>query len=405
MRRRRVLVINLGWEQEPLIDSLARREDLELYGVHYDENFYRGAEWKDVLVCDLRDLPSILKFADSVKPHAVVSDQCDYSHFAQAVIAERYGLPGPEIRTAQIATNKFLQRKRAEEEGILVPRFRLCTSPEEALRAVKELGLPAVLKPTDNRGSFGVTRVDHIEEVEEAFYEALAHSHSRFILVEEFIRGVHITVDGYAFRERGPVSLALATKKLIGTKHQVAMDILYPGDLPPELYRNAMRLNEEVNRKIGFSFGMLHSEYMVSERGIFLIESANRGGGVYTSEIIVPEVSGVDVVSQYISDCLGENQDLYTGEVQTNRVLLKFFKLPPGRIKSIEGLEELRSDPRVLKLRLSVKEGDTVEEITNDAARHGFLILRAEGDVFRTAEEMIARIRIEYEEDGDGPDQ
>lgn len=143
-------------------------------------------------------------------------------------------------------------------------------------------------------------------DLDSYYFDALVNSHSRLVLAERFIHGVHITVDGYAFPDAGCKSLALATKKMLGGERQVAVDILYPGELDKDIYFKAMQHNETVNTALGFRFGMLHSEYMITETGeIYLIEVANRGGGVYTSEIIVPAVSGIDLVEQYCSDCCG----------------------------------------------------------------------------------------------------
>ena len=395
--KKRCLVINLGWEQEPLLERLAAREDIELYGIHYDENYFQGANWKDILICDLRDLPRILEFAEKVKPQAVISDQCDYSYFAQAVIAEKYNLPGPRVAEAQRATNKYLQRTLTQKGGFPVPRFFLCRNLEEAREAARTIGFPLIVKPVDNRGSFGVNRVEGEEDLADSFYEALAHSHSREVLVEEFVEGVHITVDGYVFQEGGVKSLALASKKMLGGRRQVAMEIIYPGELPESIYHKAWELNEKINRFLGFRFGFIHSEYMVRGHEVFLIETANRGGGVYTSEIIVPEVSGCNLVEEYIRDALGEGKSRAPEKIERHRVMLKFFRLSEGTIEKIEGIEKINGDERVLKFRLLVKPGEEIKAITTDANRHGFIILKAE-DLKKASEEVLSRLKITYSE-------
>lgn len=398
MARKKVLVINLGWEQDPLLEALARR-DVELFGVHYNEQYSRRSPLSDTLICDLRDLPRIIEFADRIGVDAVVSDQCDYSSFAQAVIAERRGLPGPRVLQAQVATNKLLQREHAQKAGLLIPEYALCLGIEDARAFAGRHGYPVIAKPVDNRGSFGVNKINGPEDIEFAFYDALMNSHSRLVLLEGFIEGVHITIDGYAFREAGCRSLTLATKTLVGTKRQVAMDILYPGELPDDIVRHAMAVNENVNRQLGFSFGMTHSEYMVTARGeVYLIESANRGGGVFTSEVIVGAVSGIDVLEEYVDDVLAiEHVERYASP-KRNKVLLKFFSLPPGKVSKVELPAAMTGDPCVLRHRIAIKPGDVIAEITTDANRHGFLILAGEGDVRAKAEALIEKISVTYED-------
>lgn len=393
----RVLVINLGWEQMPLITAL-QQQPVELYGIHYAAETPPG--FAAIHTADLRDLASILAFADKVQPTAVISDQCDYSHFAQALIAERWSLPGPRLATAQIATNKWLQRSRAQAQGVRVPAFALCHTPEQARAFLAANQAPIILKPVDNRGSFGVSKVSDPEGLAPAFEQALIHSHSRWVLAEQWIQGQEITVDGYCFPGIGPVSLAVATKQHVSPERPVAMDIHYPGTLSETEQTRLLRHNEAVIRALGYTFGMTHSEYLCDPQGeIWLVEAANRGGGVYTSELIVPHVSGIDLVSQYIGDCRGQTgptPSLPTGP--RREALLKFFQFAPGTIQAFGGTETILANPATLAFRLAIQPGDTIAPITSDANRHGFLIAGAEtGQAARPlAEQLLQSLEVTY---------
>lgn len=389
---KKVLVINLGWEQAPLIDYLAGLTDCQLFGIHYSNTPYRSDAFKAIHTCDLRDLPSILNFATCITPDAVISDQCDYSLFAQAIVAEKFNLPGPSLIAAQLANNKYLQRERASAKGLTIPAYKLCIVADDVKKFGEKYGYPLIVKPLDNRGSFGVVKVESLEDVDSGFMAALTHSHSRQVIVEEFIVGIHITVDGYAFKELGPKSLSLATKQLVGENTQVAVGIVYPGDLESELFEKSMAVNEIVNQSLGYDFGMTHSEYMVRGEDVYLIESANRGGGVFTSEIIAPTSSGVDLLSQYVADCLGEICSNYKMP-EHNPVVLRFFSFVPGYVIGIEGWENVTKNPKVLASDLFIKPGDTVGPITSDANRHGFFILKGNSD---EAEALLETVKVNY---------
>ena len=394
MGRKKVLAINLGWEQEPLLDELQKRE-LEIYGVHDKSNYYRGVEYADIKIASFRDIESIGKFAEKVQPNSVISDQCDYSFFAQAYLAEKYDLPGPTIKEAQISSNKYLQRVKAEDKDLLIPEYQLVSNIDEVKEFAKRIGFPIILKPIDNRGSIGVERIDSTNEIKDAFFNALENSKSWLLIVERFVQGREITIDGYIFNGTC-YSIALATKQLISEKNQVAVDIIYPGELSPNLYARAMKINEEVNSMLGYSFGMTHSEYKINSDGeIFLIESANRGGGVYTSEVIVPNVTGIDTLDQYINDCLGIKATKNFRSINKNPVILKFLSLKEGEVQKIEGLQEIKEHPEVLKLRLAVSEGDIITKISSDANRHGFLIVKSEKPREK-ANKLIEKIKFIY---------
>lgn len=389
---KRILIINLGWEQVPLIERIIERKDCSLYGVHFDDEPYCQNSFEEILTSDIRDLEKLFSFANRISPDAVISDQCDYSLFAQAVIADSQGLPGPTLRGAQISNNKYLQRETAKAGGVLIPQYSLCFTHNDVSDFADKVGYPIIVKPTDNRGSFGVVKVTSEEMLVQAFFTALVNSHSRCVLAEEFIDGQQITVDGYVFPGLGCKSVALGTKLMAEEGTQVALGISYPGQLAGDLFDRAMALNESVNERLGFKSGMTHTEYMIRDGEIYLIESANRGGGVYTSELIAPESSGIDLLSQYINDCLGESIDLYQPPTH-QPVVLRFFSFRPGKVVAVHNWDRVVSDPQVMAGNIMISPGDQINPVSNDANRHGYLIVRGEPGY---AEKLMAEVEVEY---------
>lgn len=150
---------------------------------------------------------------------------------------------------------------------------------------------------------------------------------------------------------------------------------------------------------MGYTFGMTHSEYMVTNNGlIYLIESANRGGGVFTSEIIVPNVSGVNILERYIDDIFGDNSNITTPDIlEKNEVILKFFSFRPGKIKNIIGMDQVIQERGVLQCRLNVKIGDEIQPISNDGNRHGFIIFKSQTEIRKKVDNIIQKISINYE--------
>lgn len=376
----RVLVLNLGWEQHPLVAALRARQ-CTLYGVHATADVPDGP-WADVLVADMRDLTQIAAFADRVRPDAVISDECDYAYFAQAFVAERHHLPGPRLPAALHATNKYLQRQVAHQAGIPVPDHRLCLSAEDARRFGDQIGWPIIVKPVDNRGSFGVTRVADAQQTGEAFERALVQSHSRLVLAERYIAGDHVTIDGYCEPGRGARTLAIgANRKFSDNDGLVNESILYPAPLPAERRAALWRLAEHTADTLGYRFGPFHGEFMV-ESGtgrVFLTEMANRGGGVHISNIALPYLTGLDLVNRHIDDALGlaESISLSTASVPRS-VLLRFVadtSKAGSRLLRVLGAEEVRRDPSVLCLQMFVRPGDVLPPLASGAARHAMIIV------------------------------
>lgn len=392
--KQKVLIISAGWEQEPMLKKL---KEMRLYAdfflVHYNNDYSKTLQYKDVLVCDVRELSKILEFAKKHKVSAVISDECDYSYFAQAVVCEELSLHGPRIKEAQVAVNKLLQRQLAKKNGVTVPKFKLCADTTDVYDFIDKVGLPVIVKPVDNRGSIGVVKIEKKDDVASAFTEAMINSHSRLVLVEEFIVGVQITIDGYVFKKHGARSISLATKDMHESK-EVAMQIVYPGKLSKKLYEKAIKTNEDTINKLGYAFGMTHAEYMIRGSKIFLIEAANRGGGVHTSNLIAPTVSGVDIVSQYIYDCLNIKKDFYKTP-EKHSTILKFFSLKKGKIKTISLPKKVPSN--ILACKFLVKDGDKISDITSDANRHGFVIITEQKNIQKEFDDFVNTIEVSYD--------
>lgn len=393
----KILVIAIGWEQEPLINRILEIENVELYGIHYNEE-HSDFNFKEVLYIDLLDLNKVISFANKIKPDVVISDQDDYAHLCQALVSDLLDIPGPSFYQAQISSNKYLQRIKCKETGIRHPEFNLIYDLRQVGEFASKYGYPIIIKPIDNRGSFGVKKIESESEIKTAYYESIQNSRSRLLIVEQFIKGQEVTVDGYCFKNDGPDSVAVATKVKLDDKLQVSFEINYPGDLDKKLYDKIMSVNKSVIQKLGYTFGMTHAEYIISEdEEIYLVEAANRGGGCYTSEIIVPENSGIDLLTYYINDSFGDDI-LSLRPISPGEVTLRFLNFKPGKIKSINGLSKLEESKLILKSRISISNDKEIVAADSDANRHGFFILKSEKNTRKQIDEILNQINVEYYE-------
>jgi biotin carboxylase len=372
-----VLFINPGWEQASYIDTLYQLG----YKIYAVNNNHRSIDprFKDVLICDYFSVDKIIDFAIQHQVIAVITDQCDYSIYAAAVTSEILGFQGIGIEQALLTTNKLLQRDkiRRSDVDILQPLYSLCLSPENAKKFSNSIGYPVILKPVDSRGSFGVSKVDCESEIDNAFISALSNSPARQVIVEEFIEGVQITIDGYADPIEGINSLALATKVMVNESIQVAIGINYPGDLDKVVYAKALINNQAVAQILGIKFGMIHAEYMIDKNDdIYLIEIANRGGGCFTSTDILKAVTGIDFATKLITDSLGIENHIDYSTVAKNKTSLLFFKIPKeGTLHSVHLSNELKTIDELINYKVMINNKNKITLTNNDANRHGFIII------------------------------
>ena len=289
-----LMIVGGNWEQQMLVETaksmgltiVLTDSDIDCAAKKYADFFYQ---------IESRNLTELLSAAKKHNVDGVIADECDYSHYAAVVIAHHLGLPNDGLAAAQVTTNKAWMREKVRDAAVMQPRFFACNTLEQSSQAVKLIGLPVIVKPVDNRGAFGVSIVRSDAELEPAFLEALMNAHSREVIVEAFIEGTHITVDGICDETGRHHNLAMASKQILPGEKPVITDVVYPARLSEAWATHVYGVNQKVIAALGIHSGFTHSEYIVDEKGrCFLVETANRGGGVLTSAKILPHLAGVN---------------------------------------------------------------------------------------------------------------
>ena len=96
-----------------------------------------------------------------------------------AAVAERLSLPGISREVARIATDKLAMKERFLAAGVPIPWFSPVATVQALQRIAIERGPDLVIKPVDSRGSRGVQRIAHVNDLDKAFTlarSAFAHT-------------------------------------------------------------------------------------------------------------------------------------------------------------------------------------------------------------------------------------
>lgn len=373
----KILIIGAGWEQYALIKTIkdaghtivATHPTLNNEGFPLADHFY---------VKYSRDIRSHLAIAKTHNIDAIVTDNCDYSFYTASIVAEKMALPFARIKSAIYSNDKYLQRDACSSFGIKQPEFRKVTDLSELKLAAKELGFPLILKPVDSRGTFGVTIALHYEALHEAFFDAISNSPSHTLICERFITGTLVTVDGFCFKN-GHKSLAVASRKFEDGAKPITKEIIYPAKFADSLNIKLFENHERVVKALGYNYGHTHGEYIVTENNdIYLVECTNRGGGVYTSSVIVPLITGIDLNTILLNQSLGI--DNFTVEqsgisFMKKSVMLTFLDYQVGKVIKSLNLEEMKQKKSTIRFRSIYGQNDMVESIENCASRHSMLVI------------------------------
>lgn len=379
-----ILFLNPSWENEALINAFIQSSCFvigfgEDSSVSILSNDYRH------VYGNLEDYVHILSLAKLYDVRAIASDNCDYSLLASEYLSELLNLPCLGRKSAQISNNKSQQRYLAECASIQQPKWKTVHSISDIEHFLLNIASMVMLKPVDSRGSMGITLLSEHDDpsiLHKAFAKALSSSPSKQLLVEEYVDGKLLTIDGFLLKGK-LILLAIAERERIGEGKLVTSQIFYRSGLPDNFIDKAYKFLHSVVSALGFSKGHIHCEALLAHSNeLFLVECTNRGGGVFTSSTINPFVSSLDVNSMYMHEkqCLTvsiSDESDTVKHVNTNNASLIFPPLgSPGQVLYRFDAEKIRNHSDVLAVRLFQKVGRPLSVQADGPSRHCAMVIK-----------------------------
>lgn len=372
----KVMVIAGGEWQIPLIK---KAKSLGYFVIN--TNLYSdspGFQHSDIgLIADVLDREKNLQYARDYQPDAVITDQSDIAVPTVAYLCDKLSLPGITLATAELFTNKYLMRKFCSDHNFPTPSFKLCHKLENAQSFVETAGYPVVVKPPSNQASRGVSKVVSEGALVDAYNKAKNISNNDAVLVEKFISGIELTVDGIQTHD-GHVSLATSCKSHYKHNSMIARQLLFSNRHKNIDYAALHFQHDKLVNSMGLNFGLTHAEYICKEGVFYLVEIAARGGGAHISSHIVPIMSGIDNMQLLIEMSLGHRTEKVLPEFGNQLVALEFLDFRPGVVKSILGFRQASRLPGVIELGLTIQKGSRISPAIDDSSRHGHVIVMAE---------------------------
>ena len=303
-----------------------------------------------------------------------------------AAVADALNLPGIPFEVAERATDKIKMRQVLKEKGVPVPDFRPIWTLEECQQAIQDMPLPLVIKPCDNMGARGVRKIERLDDLISAFREAKEASISGKLILEEFMEGPELSLDALVFE--GSIHITGVADRIIErAPYFVEIGHTLPSALPEKQQSRAVAVFKQAIFALGIDIGAAKGDIKITPEGPKIVEIAARLSGGWMSAYTYPLSTGVNLYKAAIQIALGETPtDLKpkTSLVSAERSLLP----PPGKILSIQGVEEARKIKGVKEIILMKEAGDMAEEPRSNLGKVGYVIT-----VGKTREEAI---RINY---------
>lgn len=264
----------------------------------------------DKLAEEIRNLP--------IKIDGIVTVYENYV-LAAAHIAEKLGLPGMPLSSAEACTDKQIMRQLfAKCDTKISPDFCEVKSEAQLIDFANSHSFPLILKPANLQKSLLVTKNHNLDELLsnyrktieqiDTIYSRYAPHRKAKLLVEEFIEGTIHSVDAFVDNAGEPHVLEHVVDYQTGYDIGFDDNFHYSRILPSRLCRediDAIRETAALGCKaLGMKNSPAHVEIILTSSGPQIVEIGARNGGY--RERMHRLANGLDLTSIALDTALGK---------------------------------------------------------------------------------------------------
>jgi biotin carboxylase len=336
-------------------------------------------------------------------PFAAIVGVDDQGVMTAALAAERLGLPhNPPLAVAR-TRDKAAMRLALAAANVPQPRFVVLAANADVSAAVRETGLPCVVKPLSLSGSRGVIRADDPEQARAAVERVrgiLADAGEPVdasLLLESYLPGVEVSVEGLLRSGRLQV-LALFDKPdpLEGPYFEETLYVT-PSRLAFGVQAEVARITAQAASALGLCEGPLHAELRVDGQDVKVLELAARSIGGLCSRAL-RFGAGISLEQLILRHALGLGVDDLGRESRAAGVMM--LPIPrAGTLVAVEGQEHARAVAGIEGLQITIARGRPLVPLPDGDRYLGFLF--ASGPTAEAVEaslrEAHARLRVRIE--------
>ncbi|MEA2056536.1 MAG: ATP-grasp domain-containing protein [Patescibacteria group bacterium] len=279
------------------------------------------------------------------------------------------------------SANKYLMRNFCRRNKIVQPNYALFRSEKEGLEVMSKLSKnytrSVVIKPVVSGHSYGVLKISGKgkKRYEASFKQKLKFAHqqlnsnfdewmkynrfSQYFLIEEFVSGEMVSVDGLVVNNKIHFS-SVTDFKISQPPLFLQIETYIPSHLSNDSKKSIKKEAEKIIKTLGVDTVGFHCEFKVFKGEVFLIEFAARLPGGQMLEAY-KQAYDIDLADLYLDCLMGK-------KLPTNKYSIKKYVLQEsiplsheGKVKSVKGLNIFSRDKNLL-LFSSVPVGKLIKK-------------------------------------------
>lgn len=389
----KALVLAGGYPQIALLNELRSRKINTILADYYESPVAKPFSDMFYQVSTL-DIGAIQGIAEQENVDFVITACTDQALLTVAQVSETLGLPCYiNYNTALKVTNKEHMKEVFHKNS--VPTARYVSLRELQPDAIEFLNYPMVVKPVDCNSSKGVKKVENVNKLRTAFRDAQRMSRSGTVIVEEFIDGDEISVDGYVENGVAHVLAVSISEKIQSSGAFVIFRALYPALINEDAQHQIQKIVQQIADAFGLTNTPLLVQTLYDGNTVRVVEfSARTGGGVKYK--LIERVSGFDVIKAIVDLTLGKRPRVTIQPPQSNYISNEFIYCNPGVFDRASGFSELKEAGIITDYFTFKWRGAHFKDITNSGDRVAGFTIQAETlkELKEKHHKAVAAIRI-----------
>lgn len=398
MENKTLLIVGAGFGQVPAIKK-AIELGLDVIVIDKNPNAIGMNMVEKSFPIDIIDENSVLKLAEEHNIDGIMTMQTDLPIPTIGIVNDKLNLNGISYECALNCSHKTRTRIKLLEKGVEQPKFKIISDLNSAKTAALEIELPVIVKAVDSSGSRGVTKVNNLNKIEEAYNEALKYSRQKYVLVEEFIDGVEIGAQ--AFSINGVCEKVLVHNDTLAEgEFMVPTGHSFPSFLEKDKLEYAKQTIKNCVEALSIDEGPSNIDLIFDKKDgkAKIIEVGARIGATCLPEL-VKYYTGIDWVEATILNSLALPVNIDTvKKTATAAIIIDSPK--DGILLDVIIPDTVKNHENLLEIEVTAKIGEKISILRKGTDRIGKIIVTS--NTFKEAErlalELKSQIIFEIEE-------
>jgi len=300
-----------------------------------------------------------------------------------ARLAQYLQLPHNTPDAVNLTRRKDRARDRLQQHGVNKPQHRRVDLQQAISTQLNGLHYPVVIKPVALSASRGVIRADD----EPALLQAIARvsallasmtdltaDEKRYVLIEQFIPGSEIAVEGML--SDGDLSILTIFDKPDPLDGPFFEETYYitPTQLPEQTQQQVQSVIQAACQAYGLREGPIHAECRINDKGVFVLEVAARTIGGLCGRLLTFG-TGYSLEEIVLFHAMGKPLHLHASQGAAGVLMIPIPKA--GILKRIEGLLDAQRVPYIEDISIQIREGHELVPLPEGSSYLGFIFARA----------------------------